>query len=898
VLFFRQSQDHLSVGQLNQRTLASISVSTLVVLCLATSVSAFYFEFYYFETDKLVYEVGETIDMVAKLIAEFSQDGWCYVSFSVMTDQGPVFADSYSIPSSPDIRYLNNSYVIRPEDTSPGADGTIGYVIFNVEVYDGYSQGGGDAIEINITRGTLEATPQSSTDIEYGFNGTLEFKLTSIHNSDVVSANCPTSLTLYDEFSTVIVSENTTTDANGLFQLDWEESFGPPGTYSLEVSTNGTNSFLPLLDSIPINVLPAFSNLTLISAPSTISCETPDGSYAELFDIEVQHTSVSGVPLNDSSIQWTTAFSSGEMNNLGGGLYSISIPFHTGPGINPVNLTATNPLYQPEFLSMSVDVTKRSITMIATYPEDHVSGTPLTIGLQLTDSVTGFPVESYPLSVDVIIDSATVDSIANFTDNLGQLQLILNIPPMTWGSGVVQITGSSTTHYTTTTSSLDIDFHFTPEVSYQIIEPAALGHIAEISVILETPLKQPIMGANLQLLNETGYILATGISDSYGVAQLLWTVSLDTEVRLHDYALIVLADESQYLSENTSSIALRVHYSLFFIPSETTWIANRNSEAAISFIVDSEWTFNQSVVILLNDTTGDFSHTSTIFTDALTNIEIPIGSQVTLGVHRVLVSIETDDYIILGFCEIEIIVIGQIDGDVEISTIYYGENWWLNLSLLYDNNETATSVDISIYIDGSTTPTVSIDDCNTSSPIYLSFPSWILPGSYSLLFQLTAEWCISMNYSTSTTVWMRTIIEIIIGNPDPEQSLIAEPIEDQPSAPQPSISFSNSAGSIINPPPIFVKDTTSTSSPTALDTSPDSCPRLSSGTSKRPTDRANSRIDSSGNGQITLGRKDLIVSWLEFFAISSSTALEVHPYETIPHSASSGPSTTKSVRTF
>ena len=141
--FFRDYQDLSVVGQLNQRTIGIVSASILTILCIAGPVSAYYFEFYYFETDKLVYEVGETISMVSKLIADFSQDGWCYVSFSVVTDQGLVFADSYYIPPSPDIRYPNSSYTILPEDTFPNLDGSTAYVIFNVEVYDGYSQGGG-----------------------------------------------------------------------------------------------------------------------------------------------------------------------------------------------------------------------------------------------------------------------------------------------------------------------------------------------------------------------------------------------------------------------------------------------------------------------------------------------------------------------------------------------------------------------------------------------------------------------------------------------------------------------------------------------------------------------------------------------------------------------------------
>ena len=108
---------------MNRKATALVPISLLIITCLAIPVSAFYFDFQYFETDKLVYEVGETIDMVAKLIADFSNDGWCYVSFAVVTDLGPSFADEYFTPPSPAVRYLNSSYTILPEDTSPNIAG-------------------------------------------------------------------------------------------------------------------------------------------------------------------------------------------------------------------------------------------------------------------------------------------------------------------------------------------------------------------------------------------------------------------------------------------------------------------------------------------------------------------------------------------------------------------------------------------------------------------------------------------------------------------------------------------------------------------------------------------------------------------------------------------------------
>ena len=111
-----------------QKKLVIISLSAIIILGLTLSATAFYFDFQSFETDKMVYEVGETIEMVAKLIADFSPEGWCYVSFATVTDLGPAFADEYFISASPNPRMLNSSYTILPEDTAPGENGTTAHV--------------------------------------------------------------------------------------------------------------------------------------------------------------------------------------------------------------------------------------------------------------------------------------------------------------------------------------------------------------------------------------------------------------------------------------------------------------------------------------------------------------------------------------------------------------------------------------------------------------------------------------------------------------------------------------------------------------------------------------------------------------------------------------------------
>ena len=190
---------------MNRKASALIPISLIIIAGLALPVSAFYFDFQYFETDKLVYEVGETIDMVAKLIADFSNDGWCYVSFAVVTDLGPSFSDTYYITPSPVVRYFNSSYAILPEHTSPGVSGTQAFVLFTVEIFDTVSQSAGDNIQVTINRGPLTTLPLSSLSVEYGQNTSLPLKIASVHNNSIVYVNESVNLHVEDSNSQTVL---------------------------------------------------------------------------------------------------------------------------------------------------------------------------------------------------------------------------------------------------------------------------------------------------------------------------------------------------------------------------------------------------------------------------------------------------------------------------------------------------------------------------------------------------------------------------------------------------------------------------------------------------------------------------------------------------------------------
>lgn len=331
-----------------QKKLAIVSLSVIIILSLTLSVTAFYFDFQSFETDKMVYEVGETIEMVARLIADFSPEGWCYVSFATVTDLGPAFADEYFISASPNPQMLNSSYTILPEDTNPGENGTIAHVIFNVEIFDTVSQGDHDNVTITITRGHLTVVPVTPLIVQSDSNITLVSRVVSIYDDNVGYTNEPINVQIDNPSSETILDFNTTTNSNGSFSFDWNSSMGLPGAYNLIVSGIGNEDFLGFSKSLPLSVVPTASNLTIISAPSSIQCQSPDGVHFENVNITVKHETADYSGITDSTILWNTGFNDGIMTNLGEGFYSTIIPFQTPPGFYTINVTTSNPRYQTE----------------------------------------------------------------------------------------------------------------------------------------------------------------------------------------------------------------------------------------------------------------------------------------------------------------------------------------------------------------------------------------------------------------------------------------------------------------------------------------------------------------------------------------------------------------------
>jgi hypothetical protein len=670
------------VGILSQRTLASIIVCTCIVFGLVAPVSAFYFDFHYFETDKLVYEVGETINMVAELIADFSGDGWCYVSFAVVTNQGPAFSDLYYVSPSTDIRHFNSSYTILPEDTSPEVNGAQASVIFNVEIYDSYSQGEGDTVVVNITRGHLSVLPLSPLNIEFNKNSTLDFKVASAHNQSIPYRNSPVTVALLNSTSDSILQIDTTTSSDGEVWVNWTDTTGPPGDYTVTIAGNGTESFLPFSDSFPLVATRAVSKLTVLSAPPSIHCQTPDGSKTESADIVVDQRTQDNQSISDSTILWTTTFSSGTMSKLDNGLYSVSIPITVDPGLYSVNFTAVNPLYRNESESVIIDV---------------------------------------------------------------------------------------------------------------------------------------------------------------------------------------------------------IPYVVYLSTTNATWSTTRGNNITLTISINSTSLQSQLIPIEIFDSTGEINTTVSVTANSRAEITFPISSNTSLGSHTMSIKLLESSYSVDDPIDLEINIHGVIDVDVEFSLVYYGETAQIDISSTDDNGQRVELIDLRIYADSASTPFFTINNANATSSIEVPFLLNIYPGLHILHLYISSPWCEEANTSQSVTIWMKTSIMIILGEPNPPGPTYL-PSTDYDSD---LILSTISSGSIINPPPILVSETMSIESPTTLETSLESCPRLSSGTNNRSTDSANSLISESGKGHAVLNRSDLRGGTLELLAINSSTDLDVQPYDIIPHSADS-----------
>jgi len=538
-------------SQVKRKETALVPISLLLIACFTIPVSAFYFDFQYFETDKLVYEVGETINMVAKLIADFSDEGWCYVSFAVVTDLGPSYADEYYIPPLPAVRYLNSSYTILPEHTAPNEVGAQGFALFTVEIFDTVYQSAGDNIEITINRGHLSTIPMSSLSVQYGLNTSIPLRIASTHNNNIVYSGELVTVHVEDSESQVVFHSDTTLTSEGIAYLNWSDSFGLPGSYNLTVSGYGNEDFLPFTDSFQITVLPALSNLTIISSPGSVYCQSPDGNHIEQAVVIVEHMDAYSKPVNDSIVQWTTNFGSGLLTNLGNGRYSDMIPFNVSPGVYSINLTAINPQYQNAETTTVVDVIANPLLFSAPLSIWNVSrGDNITIEFLIE------PTLDWNQSIQLQFTDETIQ-FSQVSDVQPNVTSFLTFPiwhNISIGQHIVNISSMSEYYQFTTTPQINLVVFGTIETNVSV-ENAFYDEILEFKIEVQDDNNQSISLVEISIFcdDEPTPFAMTG----YVNPSTIQTVSLPMWIPpgIHNFTFSI---SSQYFKTVNYSISVRV----------------------------------------------------------------------------------------------------------------------------------------------------------------------------------------------------------------------------------------------------------------------------------------------------------------------------------------------------
>ncbi len=840
----------------------------------------------------MIYEVGERIDMIAKLIADFDDDGWCYVSFAVVTDLGPVFSDAYYISPSMDTRYLSSFYDIVPDDTSPGSGIATAYIIFNLEIFDKYSQSISETIEVNITRGHLTINPLNTMTVEYGDNTTLDFRITSSFNSDIVSANQPVLIEVYDANSTQVLKNSTITNLFGDVQLQWDSSMGSPGEYNINISSNATNAFLPVSESFTFDVQLPSSKLVLVSHTESVFCQSPDGSIVDSAEIVVDHFDQKGLPIEESLVQWTTDFSNGTMTDIGNGRFQADISFLTTPGLTLVNLTALNSYYQMCTSNVTINVLPRNIS-IDVESTSAICDSLLQVYIEVSDWQSDIGIESIPMNVSFIVGT-TIQSIIGTSNSSGIFSGMFSVPETSWGVGEIHVFVEQTTYYHEQELSLYIDVFYTPSIDYEITVTTTIGQNVSIQVNVTNPIGQPIQGLSISIHDSLNISIVEGYSSSDGSIILTWLIT--TDYGLHNFTIYVNQNFSLNSIECSEIINLQVYYPLYFLPANETWYLIRGTNTTVEFFLDSNYTTNQTVSLILNDSLMEFSIPITTFPDSNTITSISLGYNISTGLREIIVTVLDKAFHPLGKFTIITIIQSVTESNIANITGYYSEELLFDISSINDNNETIVEISILIYLVGYETPIAEASNTSTLQQISLNLPSWIVPGSHTFLFVITSEWSIIESQFIEVFIWMPTSINIIIIPDSGGELLPISPTQQQSLTQLPDINLSISSGSIINPPPILFNGTTSIEFPTTLETSLTSCPKLSSGTNNLSTVLLNSLIALSGNGQTVLSLSDLAETSVDFSAITSSTDLQVLPNETIPQSAVEGPDKTTSVR--
>ncbi len=882
-MFFRHYLYNLAVSIVKSKPVLLIIFSAVFAFALVMPVSALYFDYYYFETDKMTYEVGETINMVTSLIADYGQGGWCSISFSVVTDHGSVFNDGFLISPSPDVRSFSSSYTILPENTSPYPSPVIAYAILNIEIFDKYSQGVTDSIEVNITRGHLEVDPLSSLIVEANKSATLDFRVASPFNNTITFNNEPVQVEVYNSMSSLVYSNTTTTDTMGLINIDWAAVPFSPGNYSVEISGNGTDAFLPFLDAFSMEVVPESSELVRIDTTSDdVFCETPSGSYHDTANITVQHLNENHHIINGSIISWTTAFGSGTMVQYPDSTYKASIPVTASPGTYEVNVTAVHNGYQDASISFYLNVLKRNTTQAVNFKQ-MLSTHELLVEATLEDWQNSERLGSVQVNISMQIGT-WFSSRVGTTNSSGTVSITIPIPPEYWGQGLLTLRTVPTTYYVESNLSLPVDILLEPTISFNLLAPAVRGGSMVLEVGVKNPIGLPILGLPMELYDSQGTSLASDVSNDTGIAYFEWLVPVDADVGPIVFTVSILAN-IQYVNMTSLVFQSQVTYPIWITPLDSQWVFVRGETTNVSILAQSEPGIDQNVTIRFQDNSGALIEQTNCVLGQATVLSWSISTDIAPGIYTLFLEALDGNYTIAQYQTITATILMSISSEISNITAFYQKYLSFDLSTRNESGQELSTVDLRLCLDENASPFVSILNASLEKTEQMPLPEWLSPGHHILYLSISSDMTIEELIQLNITVWVQTEISIFITTELGGQTVVQKTSSISVQAAE--MASSISSGSMSLPPPILFNETTSTESSTTRETSPTICPRLSSGTSNLSTVVENALTASSGNGHSVLSLRDLKALLLSIMA--SSTDRDVLPNDITPHSAFAAP---------
>lgn len=867
---------------MNHHTKASTIIPVALILCLIVPVDAYYFQFQYFETDRAVYEVGQTINMVAKLIAEFSDEGWCFVSFGVVTDVGPIFQDGYYIESSLDPQFTTSYYTILPNETYPGLSGTIAHVIFNAEIYDGYSQSITETIEVNITRGHLSVLPLSELELPHGIDSNISLKIASTHNEDVVLQEQVLSYQVNGIDSSYTVEGNESINSQGIATIPLNSSSINPGHYDLTVSTEGTDSFLPLVDTLPIYITPPNSSLLVRSSPDEIHCPDHEGVDIGSVNLLVDHLGEDGERIKNSTISWETVFSQSNFTNHFNGTYSASVQFPVSPGNYTILIIAKNEIYASVNITKTILVTKRTPAITVSFPSGLIAGNETSLQLTLTDSLLESPIPSLEFNVTISLSDQVLYNNATSVNTDGSFKAEFEISSDLWGLADIRVETYENENYTGMILIDTQSVEFVPEVCWVQNTPSNIGQNTSMSVTLLKPDGQSLVGITVSLFDSYAQLIGSTHTDANGTGEFVWTVPSDLPSGSYEYTIVTTEMPSQFALATFLAFQLS-HYDLLSVSLQgEDFDCLRGENFTLNFRVDSNWNETQNLLLQLSFSTL-ITINQTIKSDTVYSIQIPVPADSSLGTHSLTIGTLNNTCVLSGSVLVDINILGRIIVAIESAEAFYAENLSMTLSLMDEFGLSVDEFSITVFLDGRFVDVIHRSN-QTIEAIAIS--NAFSPGIHNLTVTINGTYYKSAEDEAFLTIWMRTSLSLALNR---NQFNFSCSQGDE-------MTSIISSGSIISPPPILFNGTTSTQSPTTRSISRDNCPKLSSGTNNRSTDSEKAFTSLSGNGQTVLSLSDFIDSMDEAVNMTSSTVREVQPYDTIPHSAFSGPLMIVSVR--